>query len=177
MEWIVCVGCKKIPTWLRGTYFCINCTSSHCFAPSFMQLRNDPKSSQTLRSATKQEFGVQWGGLGAFFAKTSDATLWHELLHYLHQFSPFCTEYTVVTKCSQMHQNTMKRTKTWGYGPMGWIGCARCEKLRCDFVAWTFALIAPVQPVLHRGYCRNKTIPNAPEPYETRHNMSLGSMG
>ena len=60
---------------------------------------------------------------------------------------------------------------------MGWIGCARCEKLWRDFVAWTFALIAPVQPVLHRVYCRNKTIPKAPEHYKTRQNMSFGSNG
>ena len=39
---------QKIPAWLRGTYFCINCTSSHCFAPSFMLLRNNPKCTQTL---------------------------------------------------------------------------------------------------------------------------------
>src|SRR6185503_13743992 len=30
---------------------------------------------------------------------------------------------------------------------MGWIGCACCEKFRCDFVARSFAL---VWPVLHR---------------------------
>jgi hypothetical protein len=34
---------RKIATWLCGTNFCINCSSSSCFAPSFMQLRNDPK--------------------------------------------------------------------------------------------------------------------------------------
>src|SRR6185312_4096304 len=56
---------RKIPTSLRGTSLCINCTSSHCFAPSFMQLQNDPKSSQTLSNAPKHEFRVQWGGLGA----------------------------------------------------------------------------------------------------------------
>ena len=39
---------RKIPTWLRGTNFCINCTSSPHFAPSFMPLRNDPKCIQTL---------------------------------------------------------------------------------------------------------------------------------
>ena len=32
----------KITTWLYGTNFCINYSSSICFAPSFMQLRNDP---------------------------------------------------------------------------------------------------------------------------------------
>ena len=129
----------------------------------------------TKRNRTWVQGPMGW--IGCVFVKTSNATLWHELLHYLHQFSPFCIEFTVVTKHSQMHQNTMKRTKTWGYGPMGWIGCARCEKLQRDFVAWTFALIAPVQPVLHRVNCCNRTIPNAPEHYETRQNKSLGSYG
>jgi len=49
---------RKIPTWLRGTNFCINCTSSPRFAPSFMQLRNDPKCTQTLWKAPKHEFRV-----------------------------------------------------------------------------------------------------------------------
>ena len=99
----------KISTWLRGTSLCINCTCSHYFASSFMQLRNDPKCIQTLCNAPKHEFRVQWGGLGAFV-----------------------------------------------------------EKTRHDFLARTFALIAPVHPVLHRVSCSYETIPtqtlcNAPK--------------
>ena len=30
---------------------------------------------------------------------------------------------------------------------MGWIGWIHCNKIRCEFVAWTFALIAPVQHI------------------------------
>jgi len=45
---------------------------------------------------------------------------------------------------------------------MGRIGCVRCEKSRRDFVARTFALIAPVHSVLHRVSCSYETIPNAP---------------
>ena len=60
---------------------------------------------------------------------------------------------------------------------MGWIGCVRYEKFRCIFVARTFALIAPVQPVLYRVSCSNETLPNAPKHYETHQNMSLGSNG
>ena len=59
---------QKILTQLCGTNFCINCTNSAHFAPSFMQSRNGPKCTQTLRNATKHEFGVQWGGSGAFVA-------------------------------------------------------------------------------------------------------------
>ena len=58
---------------------------------------------------------------------------------------------------------------------MLWIGCVRCEKFRCDFVAKTFALIAPVQHVLHQASCSNETIQNAPKHCETQQDMSLGS--
>ena len=43
----------KITTRLRGTNFCINCTSSVCFATSFMQLRNEPKCTEILRNGLK----------------------------------------------------------------------------------------------------------------------------
>ena len=60
---------------------------------------------------------------------------------------------------------------------MGWIGCVRGENIRRDFVARTFALIAPVHPVLRRDSCSHETIENAPKHYETHQNMSLGSNG
>ena len=72
---------RKIPTWLHCTNFCINCTSSHYFVPSFMQLRNDPKWTQTLWNSPKHEFRVQWNGLGAFVAKNPDVTSWHPVFH------------------------------------------------------------------------------------------------
>src|SRR6185436_3055862 len=60
---------------------------------------------------------------------------------------------------------------------MGRIGCIRCEKSRRDFAAQTFALIAPVHPVLHRVSWSYETITNAPKHCETHQNMSLGSNG
>ena len=60
---------------------------------------------------------------------------------------------------------------------MGWIGCVRCEKFRCDFMAQTCALIAPVQPVLHQVLCSDETLTNATKHYEMHKNMSLGSNG
>ena len=77
VDWVCSL--RKIQMWLRGPYFCINSTSSHCFAPSFMQLRNDPKCTQTLCTAPKPEFMVQCAELGAFVAKNPDVTSWHEL--------------------------------------------------------------------------------------------------
>ena len=72
---------QKIPTGLRCTNFCINCTSSARFAPSFMQERDGPKCIQTLRNAPEHEFRVQRHGSDTFVAKNSDATSLHELLH------------------------------------------------------------------------------------------------
>ena len=76
-----------------------------------------------------------------------------------------------------MHTNTKKHSKTWVYGPMVSTRCVRCEKLQYDFVARTFALIAPVHPVLQRVSCSYETIPNAPKYYEMHQNMSLGFNG
>src|SRR6185436_6007411 len=77
----------KIPTRLRGTNFC---TSSARFAPSFVRQTNCPECTQIVCNAPKCQFRVQWGGSGAFVAKNSDATSWHELLHL---FGPFCIEF------------------------------------------------------------------------------------
>ena len=72
---------KHYETYENMEFHAVNCTSSHCFASSFMQLRNDPKSSQALCNAPKHEFRVQWGGLGAFVEKNPGVTSWHELSH------------------------------------------------------------------------------------------------
>ena len=60
---------------------------------------------------------------------------------------------------------------------MGWIGCVHCQKFRSEFMAWTFALIAPVLPISHRVLCSNETIQNAPKHYKTHQFMSLASNG
>ena len=143
---------RKILTRLRGTNFCTSLTR---FALSIGRQPNSPKCTQIVQKARKQEFRVQWGGLGVFIAKNSNATLWHELLN---QFNPFCTESCKATKGSQMHLNSTKRTKTWVYSSMGWIGCVRCEKLQRYFVARTFA---PVLPIFHQVLRANQTVPTA----------------
>ena len=68
----------KIPTRLRGTNFC---TSSARFSPSFVRQPNGPECTQIVRNAPKCQFRVQWVRSGAFVAKNSNATSWHELLH------------------------------------------------------------------------------------------------
>src|SRR6185437_213077 len=123
---------RNIPTRLRGTNFC---TSSAGYAPSFVRQPNGPKCTQIVQNIPKHQFRVQWGGSGTFVAKNSEATSWHELLHW---FGPFCTEFRKATKWSRMHQNSTKGTTTSVLGLMGWFRCVRCEKFRRDFVARTF---------------------------------------
>ena len=136
VDWMRSV--RKIPTRLRCMDFC---TSSARFAPSFVRQPNSPKCTQIVQNAQEHQFRVQWGGSGAFAAKNSDATSRHELLH---QFALFCTEFRKAIIRSQIHPNSMKRTKTSVLGTMVWIACVRCEKFRSDFVARTFALVRPV---------------------------------
>ena len=69
---------RKILTRLHGTNFY---TSSAHSAPSSVRQPNGPKCTRIVRNAPKCQFSVQWGGFGAFVAKNSDATSWHELLH------------------------------------------------------------------------------------------------
>ena len=62
-------------------------------------------------------------------------------------------------------------------GSNGLVRVRSLQKFKCDFMAQTCALIALVQPVLHRASCSNKTIQNASRHYETHQNISLGSNG
>ena len=69
------------------------------------------------------------------------------------------------------HQNMSLGSK------MRRIGCVRCVKSKCDFVARTFSLIVLIHTILHRVSCSYETITNAPKHNETYENMSLGSNG
>ena len=96
---------QKLKMRLRGTNFC---TSSPYFALSFVRRPNGPECIQILQYTPKQEFRVQWGGSGAFVAKNSDATSWHELLHKFGLFWTECCNATNCPKCTQIVQNAPK---------------------------------------------------------------------
>ena len=104
---------RKIPKRLRGTNFG---PSLARFASSSVRQPNGHKCTQTVRNTPKSQFRVQSGRSGAFVAKNSNATSWHELLHL---FGPFCTEFRKATKQSQMHSNSTKRTKNVSLGSNG----------------------------------------------------------
>src|SRR6185312_9792 len=137
---------RKILTRLRGTNFC---TCSAHFATSFVRQPNGSKCTKMVRNAPKHEFTVQWGGSGAFVAKNSDATSWHE--HFATK--PPDPPHWTLNSC---------------FGVFRTIGCVRCEKFRRDFVAQIFEL---VRTVLHQ-FCketkRSQMVRNA-----TKHEFSV----
>ena len=119
---------RKIPMRLRGMNFC---TSSACFASSFVRQPNGPECTQIVRNAPKCHFRVQWGGSSAFVAKNSEATSWHELLHL---FGPFCTEFCTATKRSQMHPNSTNAPKR--QFSVQWVGSVAFVAKNSDATSW-----------------------------------------
>ena len=88
----------------NGTNFC---TSSPCFPQSFVRQPNDPECTQMVRNEPKRQFRVKWGGSGAFIAKNSDATSWHELTS-LARFAPCFVRQPNRPECTRMVRNTTK---------------------------------------------------------------------
>ena len=59
----------------------------------------------------------------------------------------------------------------------GVSGAFVAKNFRGDFIAQPCPLIAPVQPILHRVPCSNKTLPNALKHYENDPEHEFGSNG
>ena len=78
---------RKITKRLRGTNYW---TSSARFAPSFVRQPNGLDCNKIVRNAPKHQFRVQRGGSGAFVAKKSDETSWHE---HFALARPVCNEF------------------------------------------------------------------------------------
>src|SRR6185369_11462853 len=97
---------RKIPTQLRGTNFC---TSSSRFVLSFVRKPMGSECTQIVRNAPKRQFRVQWGGSGAFVAKNSDATSWHNFCTSWSRFAPSFVRQPNGPECTQIvrktHQN------------------------------------------------------------------------
>ena len=96
---------RKIPTRLRGTNFC---TRSARFPPSFIRQRNGLECTQIVQNTPKCQFRVQWVGSGAFVAKNSDATSWHERTSSAHFAASFVRQPNGA-ECTQMVRNAPKR--------------------------------------------------------------------
>ena len=105
--------------------------------------------------------------------------LWHDFVvrtftlitpvwRVLHQVSCSSETVTNAPKRKEMQKNM-------SLGSNGMDRERRYEKFRHDFVARTFALIAPVWRILRQVSCSSKTVPTAPNRKETHQTMSLVS--
>ena len=86
--------------------FCTEC----CMQPK------SPKCTQIVRNAPKCVFRVQCVGSGAFIAKDSDATLWHEHLHRFCPYAPSFVRQQNSPKCTKIVRNAPKHEfrSQWG---------------------------------------------------------------
>ena len=128
---------QKTLMQFRGTNFFINCTSSTHFIPSSVcneTLPNAPKHYEMLQNMSL----VPMGWTECVLCEKFRCDFMAQTCALIAPVQPVLPR---VDKCTQ---TLRKRTKTWVLGPMGWIACVRCQKFRCEFVARTFAIIAPL---------------------------------
>ena len=148
MEWVGCIRCEKF----QNDFMAQTCA---LIAPVQPVLQRVSSSNETLPNAPNHyethqnmSFGSNGGGSIPFIAKNSDATSRNQLFALVVPIQPVLYRASCSNKTIQNASKHYETHQNMSLGP-GWIGCIRCKKFRCDFVAKTFALIAPVQPVLH----------------------------
>ena len=104
---------RKIPTRLRGTNFC---TTSARFAPSFVRQPNGPEWTQIEQNEPKCQFRVQWGGSGAFVAKSSTRLRGTNFCTTSARVAPSFVRQPNGPECTQIVRNRPKHqfTVQWG---------------------------------------------------------------
>ena len=107
--------------------------------------------------------------MGAFVAKNSDATSWHELLHHYDRFAPSFVSQPNGPQCTKTVRNAPKHEFRVQLGGSGAFVAKNLEA-----TSW--------HELLHQfgPFCtefRNSTVTNAPKLYKTHQNMSSGSNG
>ena len=100
-----CIGCVRYEnsdatSWHELLHY------SARFAPSFVRQPNGPESTQIVRNAPKRQFRAQWGGSGAFVAKHSDTTSWHELFTSSARCQPSFVRQPNGPECTKIVRNT-----------------------------------------------------------------------
>jgi len=167
MGWIGCVHCEKLWCYFVALTYCTSSTHLQRVPCSNETLPNAPKHYEMLQNMSL----VPMGWIECILCEKFWCDFMAQTCALIAPVQP------VLHRVAKCIQTLRKRTKTRVYGPMGWITCVCCEKFRWDFVARTFALIAPLQPISHRVSCNNETIQNAPKHYKTHQFMNLASNG
>ena len=119
---------RKIPSRLRGTSFC---TSSARFATKFVRQQNGPRCARMVRNAPKRQFRDKWGGSGAFVAKNSDVTSWHEFCTSSARFPPRFVRQPNSPECTQIVRNAPKCQFM-----VQWVGSGAFVVKNSDVTSW-----------------------------------------
>jgi len=177
MGWIRCIRCKKLQRDFVGRTFVLIAPVQYVLQQvscSYARIPNAPKYYETHGNICIGSNGVDW------LFSLRKIPLWLRGTNFCNnctsspRFAPTFMQLRNDLKCTEILWN---RLKLLFRVHKGWIGCVCWEKSRRDFAASTFALIAPVHPVLHQVSCSYEMIPNGPKHYETHQNKSLGSNG
>ena len=108
-----------------------------------MQLRNDPKWTQTLCNSPKHEFRVQRSGLGAFVAKNPDVTSRHPVFHRVpcsYETIPNAPKHYATGKNMSLGSNgvdwvrSLRKIWTWLRGTNFCINCTRSPCFASSFM-------------------------------------------
>jgi len=151
---------REILKRLRGTNFCINCTSSAHFAPSIVQFPNPPKHYKTHQNTSLGSDGVDREDLlqkiltrlcGTNFCINCNCSAYFELSIIKPRKDP---------KCTQTQRNATKY-EYW----VQWGGSGAFIANNSNATSWHKLLqyLHHTQPILHRVSCSNEIVPNAPK--------------
>jgi hypothetical protein len=131
---------QKILMRLRGMNFC---TSSACFAPSFVRLPNSPKCTQIVRNAPKYHFAVQYGGSGALVMKNPTRLRGTNFSTCSARFAPSFLMQPNCLKCTQIVRNAPKYHFAVQYGGSGALVVKNPTRLRGTNFSTCSARFAP----------------------------------
>ena len=125
---VQCVGSCAFVAKNSDATSCSNfCTSSDRFVSTFVRQPNGLECTQMVRSATKRQFRVQWGGSGAFVAENSDANIFTSSA----RFAPSFVRQPNGPECTQMVLNTPKRQFR-----VQWVGPGAFVAKYSDTTSW-----------------------------------------
>src|SRR6185312_7601634 len=107
---------RKIPTRFRGTNFY---TTSARFAPSFLSQPNGHECTKIVQNTPTRQFRVQWGGLGAFVAKSSTRLRGTNFCTSSARFAPSFVRQPNGPECTQIVRTAPKRQFRVPWGGSG----------------------------------------------------------
>ena len=139
------------------------CTSLARFVLSFVRQPKGPECTQVVRNATKRQFRVRCGVSGAFVAKNSDATSWHELLHKFGRFAPSFVRQLNGPECTQIVQNATKRQFRVRCGVSGAFVAKKSDATSWHELLHKFGRFAPSYVRQPNGTECAKIVGNAPK--------------